>query len=84
MGGKIVKGREYLFTTFLDRESSLVAVRATFPRVKTLQEGSPNTARISPVREGSIVTRAYIKMQESRLNRTLHAPAAHTGTPASL
>ena len=82
MGGMIVKGREYRFTTFLDRELSLVAERAAFPRVKALHEGFPNTARISPVRERSIVTRAYIKMQEPRLNRTLHAPAAHTGTPA--
>ena len=32
----------------------------------------------------STVTRAYIKMQEPRLSRTLHAPAVHTGTPACL
>ena len=29
-------------------------------------------------------TRAYIKMQEPRLSRTLHALAVHSGTPTGL
>ena len=54
MSGMMVKGRDYRFTTFQARESSLVAERAAFP-VKMLQEieGVPNIARISPVREAA-------------------------------
>ena len=55
-----------------------------FPPSQNSTRGVPNTARNLPVREESIVTRAYIKMQEPRLSRTLHAPAAHTGTPTCL
>ena len=29
-------------------------------------------------------TRAYIKLQEPRLSRTLHPPPVHTGTPTCL
>ena len=38
MDWMIVEGREYSFTTFQARESSLVAERATFP-AKALQDG---------------------------------------------
>ena len=44
MNGIMVEGRDYHFSMFQARESSLVAERAAFP-VKMLQEGVPNTAR---------------------------------------
>ena len=37
MDGMVVEGRDYRFTTFQARESSLVAKRAAFP-VKMLQD----------------------------------------------